>query len=111
VGFRIEVFLDHYRTGTPDREWLPLVGGHRWTLLTLDARLRYNRLERDAILANKLAAIVLVGKKVTHAARARAVANAKTKLDRLVRSEPRPFIAKLYLDGTLRVWLPSRTKP
>jgi hypothetical protein len=49
AGFRFERHGDHFRPGTEDSRWLPLVGTRGWLLLTVDKNIRFNELERRAV--------------------------------------------------------------
>ena len=40
VGATVEILLDHFDTGTPDEEWLPVIGQREWVLLTKDKLIR-----------------------------------------------------------------------
>lgn len=104
AGLRVEIHGDHFPQGTPDEGWLPVVAAKGWVLLTLDAKLRYNRLERDAILVHRLAAFLLVGGR-THEEKADAVLRGRARILRLLRRQRRPFIAKVYADGSVTLWL------
>src|SRR5579875_2129583 len=53
-GIKCEKHLDHFIPGLEDTKWLPLVAGHGWALLTADARIRTNFLEREAVRNNKV---------------------------------------------------------
>jgi hypothetical protein len=50
-----EAFL---QTAT-DVEWLPVVGQKGWVMLTKDRAIRTNRLEREALISNSVAAFML----------------------------------------------------
>ena len=50
AGIQVERHLDHFPRGTPDEEWLPLVGGNGWILLTTDKRIRYRANEKQAVV-------------------------------------------------------------
>ncbi|SEG44427.1 hypothetical protein SAMN05421819_2966 [Bryocella elongata] len=49
-----EKHTDHFPRGIEDTVWLPIVAKHGWIVLTADARIRLNALERQAIKRNKL---------------------------------------------------------
>lgn len=80
------------------------MAAERWVLLTLDARLRYNRLERDAIMEHGLAAFVLIGGR-THEQRAEVFLTAYRRVLRFLEKHPPPFIAKVYSGGKVTLWL------
>jgi PIN like domain len=104
AGIPLEVHADRFQQGTPDEEWLKAVAAQGWVLLTLDARLRYNRLERDTIMRHGLAAFVLVGGK-THGEKAETFLRAFSRVLRFLQRHPPPFIAKIYASGKVELWL------
>lgn len=104
AGVRLEIHLDHFAQGAEDQDWLKEVGNRGWVLLTLDARLRYNRLERDAIMEHGLAAFIVAGGR-SHAEKAEIFLKARNRLDRVLRRHRPPFIAKIYAGGKVEMWL------
>ena len=54
AGCAIELHRSHFERGTPDDEWLPLVGAHGWVLLTSDKRIRYHASELAQVVESKL---------------------------------------------------------
>lgn len=64
-----------------------------WVLLTLDARLRYDRLERDAIMQHGLAAFVLVGGQ-SHVDKAEIFLEAHPRVLRFLQAQEPPFIPR-----------------
>jgi hypothetical protein len=80
------------------------VAARGWVLLTLDARLRYNRLERDAIMESGLAAFVLTGGQ-SHAEKAEIFVGAHPRVLRFLQANEPPFIAKIYASGKIGLWL------
>lgn len=107
AGVHLEIHLDHFPQGSPDEEWLPEVGRRGWVLLTLDTRLRYNRLEQNAIIENGVAAFVLVGGD-THEDKAAVFLAARRRIHSFLDRHPPPFIAKVYRHARVALWL---TKP
>jgi hypothetical protein len=108
AGVRLEIHLDHFAQGTEDEDWLGEVGKRDWVLLTLDARLRYNRLERDAIMEHGLAAFVVVGGQ-SHADKAETFLKARNRILRFLQKNRPPFIAKIYAGGKVELWLDEET--
>lgn len=45
---------DLFPQGTEDIVWLREAGARRWVVITRDDRIRYNRLEKEAVLASRL---------------------------------------------------------
>jgi hypothetical protein len=104
AGVPLEIHADHFEPGTPDVDWLKAIAERRWILLTLDARLRYNRLERDAIMASGLAAFVLSGGK-THHEKAEIFIEASRRIPRFIERNRIPFIAKIHTGARITLWL------
>lgn len=106
AGVALEVHYDHFPQGTEDTVWLPEIGRRGWVLLTIDARLRYNRLEQQAILENGVAAFVFTGG-ATHQEKAEAFLKARRRILNLLSRQVRPFIAKIHNSGSVELWLSS----
>lgn len=101
----IELHVDHFAKGTQDVDWLPLVAAKGWILLTLDTRLRYNKLEQKAILDNGLPVFLIVGGR-RHDEKAELFLKARNKIERFLERHRPPFIAKIYANGQVERWLP-----
>ncbi len=80
------------------------MGRRRWVLLTLDSRLRYNRLQQRAIIENSVAAFVIVGGD-THEEKASVFLEARARIRSFLARNPPPFIAKVYRGGRVTIWL------
>ncbi len=107
VGFRIEVQDDHFAQDTPDEVWLSEVGRRHWFVLTRDERIRYRRLEQEAVRRFRVGMFLLVHwKRSTGQTMAAALIKAKPAIMRFAAKQRRPFIAKVYSDGRVRLWLP-----
>lgn len=106
-GLHVEIHDEHFAQDVADADWLPEVAARGWVILTADQNLRYNRLERDALLASRARVFVIVGK-TTHQQRAEAVIRGRRRIERLLRSRGGGFIAKLYKDGRVTLWLEGR---
>lgn len=88
-------------SGTPDEEWLAIVGERRWVALMRDQRIRWRRLEREALKAAKVGAFVFTGGQATAQDTADAIVPKLAKLAAIARSEPRPFLYSLSRGGSL----------
>ena len=53
-GIRHERHRQHFPPGTEDSVWLPFAGQKGWILLTKDKRIRFNDLEKQAVIANRV---------------------------------------------------------
>lgn len=72
--------------------------------MTLDTRLRYNKLEQRAVLDHGLAVFLLVGGR-RHDEKAAIFLKARKRVESFLRQHPRPFIAKIYSSGAIKLWL------
>jgi len=62
AGASVEVHIDHFAPAAPDLEWIPEVGKRGWVLITRDANIRRNPLERAAYVAAGVRGFVVTGK-------------------------------------------------
>ena len=60
-GLRVVLHDDEFDQGTPDQEWLPVVGARGWVVLTKDGRLRFRPLEKEALIAANVRVFVFTG--------------------------------------------------
>ena len=49
AGISVEIHDDHFAKDAQDVEWIPEVGKRGWIILTKDARISNNKLERFAV--------------------------------------------------------------
>lgn len=69
AGLRLTTLAEHY--GIPadeyvtDEEWLALAGEHGWVVLMKDARVRYNRAERETVLEHRVRCFCLSNRNLT----------------------------------------------
>ncbi len=119
AGLTVEPHKDHFAPDAPDEEWLAAVGARGWIVLTHDRRIRYKPNERDAVMQNRIALLVIVGKAPLPDL-ARAFAVTLPRIERfLARHEP-PFIAKVYrpspaeaarqAPGRIELWYPPNRR-
>jgi hypothetical protein len=62
AGAVVEVHIDHFAQAAPDLEWIPQVGKRNWVLVTRDANIRRNPMERAAYEESRLRGFVVTGK-------------------------------------------------
>jgi hypothetical protein len=101
AGIACEKHLDHFRRGTEDIVWLPKVGERQWCLLTTDARIRSNFLEREAVRQNGVRMFYFSRNNLSGAEMGRAIAKALPAMAALVRSQPAPFTASINKSGVV----------
>jgi len=54
AGLDVRVHDELFPQATEDVVWLTEAGAKRWVVITRDDRIRYNQLEKQAVLASKL---------------------------------------------------------
>lgn len=64
AGASVEVHIDHFPQSAPDLDWIPKVGERGWVLITRDANIRRNPLERAAYEDAGLRGFVVTGKEM-----------------------------------------------
>ena len=102
-GIRWESHLDHFLPGTNDTEWLPEVGRRGWTLLTTDARIRSNFLEREAIRTNLVRMFYFSRNNLAGAEMGLALFRAISAIVKLVQVQPAPFTASISRSGEVKL--------
>jgi hypothetical protein len=93
----------HFPSGTPDEEWLPLVGREGWLLITVDKRIRYNELERRAVIRHRVREFVFTSGNLSGAAMARLLVIAYPEIVRTCEHNSPPFIASITKSGLVHL--------
>jgi hypothetical protein len=118
AGLTVEQHAAHFPPSCPDDEWLQYVGSHGWIAITRDRRIRYKPNELAAVVRNRVALLVLVGK-TTHAELAENFVRTAPKITAFVGNHTPPFIAKVYraspaqlahnphAPGSVSLWYPK----
>ncbi len=99
AGVECEKHLDHFATGTEDTAWLPAVAAKGWCLLTTDARIRYNFLEREAVRTNSLRMFYFPTNNLGGVDMGKALAKALPQMQKMASTQPPPFIASISKNG------------
>lgn len=90
------MFDDLFPQNTPDVEWLGEVGRQGWVVLTRDQRIRYNKVERQALFAANVQCFTLTSTGVTGDEAGAILVSALSRMKLLCgRRRGRPFIAKV----------------
>lgn len=101
-GVRVDPHREHFPPGTPDERWLRTVGAYGWIVVTRDQRIRYRKVEQQALLEASVRAFVFTGGSATGEQTAEAVVRALPKILEIVRSERPPFIYAISKSGILK---------
>ncbi len=95
AGILVEQHADHFPHDAPDDLWLPRVAERGWVALTHDQRIRYKVNERDAVMENRLALLVAMGK-VPFPVLAESFVATLGRVEAFLDLHRAPFIAKVY---------------
>ena len=101
---KVEIHDDHFEQDEQDPVWIADVGQRGWVVLTADQRIRRVSLETEAIMSAGVRAFIFVGR--TDVRRfAEAFLTARRRIVQLLLRERKPFIAKIYKDGRVKLSL------
>jgi len=103
AGIAYERLGSHFPPGTPDEVWLPRVGSEGWLLVTVDKRIRYNEVERRAIMRHRVREFVFTSGNLSGAAMADILSEAYPHMVRLCDRVAPPFIASITQSGAVHL--------
>ena len=96
AGVDVRVHDELFPEGTEDVVWLGHAGTHRWVVITRDDRIRYNQLEKEAVLAANLRFFSITSSSLTGDEAGALLVSALGAMYRLCRQHSkRGFIAKI----------------
>jgi hypothetical protein len=102
-GASVVLARDRFPAGTPDAEWLPVVGALGWIVLTKDRHIRRRPLELYALVRARVRAFVLTATELSGEQQAAAFIKALPRIERICRSSKRPVIAAVSERGGVSV--------
>jgi hypothetical protein len=97
----------HFPPATEDSVWLPFVGQKGWILLTKDKRIRFNDLERQAVITSRVREFYFTSGNFSGEEMAALLVVALPEMIRLCRKHRPPFIASLTKTGNVHIRLQS----
>jgi hypothetical protein len=103
AGVKVERHLDHFARGTPDEEWLPLVGANGWALLTTDRRIRYRTNEKQAVIRHNVRMFYFSKNDLSGEQMATALEKALPEIQKLCSKQPPPFFAAITRNGEVHL--------
>ena len=93
-----------FAQGTQDVVWLTEAGAQRWVVITRDDRIRYNQLEKQAVLAAKLRFFSITSSSLTGQEAASLIVSAVRAITRVCRQHAATgFIAKISRGPDVRI--------
>jgi len=104
-GVKHERHGQHFRPGTQDTVWLPFIGEKGWTLITKDKRIRFNDLEKAAVVAYRVREFYFTSGNYSGAEMATMLTTALPEIIRLCRTQAPPFIASITKAGHVHLRL------
>lgn len=102
-GIQCEKHLDHFPPGTEDAVWLPRIGRLGWCLVTTDARIRYNFLEKEAVRLNFVRMFYFAKNNLSGKEMGVALKAALPEIMSLASRQPAPFTASISKTGEVRL--------
>lgn len=102
VGARVEIHDDHFSQNSYDKDWLKIVGERNWVVLTKDKKIATRLLELEAVAEGNVRLFALVDGNVPGVVMAQAFVNALENMQRFMRGNQAPFIAKVYQSGLVK---------
>jgi predicted nuclease of predicted toxin-antitoxin system len=102
VGARVEIHDDHFSQDSKDKDWLRIVGERNWVVLTKDKKIASRDLELLAVAQGDVRLFAFVDGDVSGDVVAQAFVNALENMQRFIRGNQAPFIAKVYQSGFVK---------
>jgi hypothetical protein len=99
ADIKVERHLDHFARGTPDEQWLPIVGENGWILLTTDKRIRYRANEKQAVIRHKVRMFYFSKNDMSGHQMASALERALPDIRKLCAKQRPPFFAAIARTG------------
>jgi hypothetical protein len=88
--------------------WLPFVGERGWLLVTKDKKIRFNELEKTAVLRNKVREFYFASGNFSGSEMAETLLVALGSMVKLCRKQPAPFIASITKSGGVNLRFPAQ---
>jgi hypothetical protein len=107
AGVKVEIHDDHFSKDALDTDWIPEVGKRKWVILTKDAKISKNQLERLTVASVKAKMFILASQRLSGSEMAEIFEKAIPSMYELIGRNPAPFIAKIYQDGSAKMWKDS----
>jgi hypothetical protein len=104
LNIRLETHDDHFSQTTLDIEWIPEIGSRGWIILTKDAAIGRNQIERQTVAQANLRMFTLASQNLSGQEMAEIFRLAIPHIKEFLNTNPPPFIAKIYRDGTVSEW-------
>jgi hypothetical protein len=107
AGLTVERHDDHFDQNTSDAVWLREVGRRGWIAISRNFRIRYQPNEQDAVMRAGTGLFIVVGKVPHHELAENFVATI-SKIERFLKTNQPPFIARVYRPSAEQIRRGSR---
>ncbi len=104
TGITVKIHDDCFPQNAKDIEWIPEVGKREWIILTKDANIGKNQLERLCIAQAKIRMFTLASQNLSGEEMANIFEQSIISMQRFIEKNPAPFIAKIYRDSKVKPW-------
>lgn len=104
-GVQVELHDDHFSQGTPDADWLSVIGQRGWIVLTKDTRIRYRPHEKQALLAAGVRAFAFTSGSLSGTEMREAIVKALPRMLKLLAAHPRAFVARITATSDVAIVL------
>lgn len=117
ASLSVERHVDHFAHDCPDETWLETIGQRGWIAVTHDARIRYKPNELAAVMAHRVALLVVIGH-APYPELANAFVATLPRITSFIERHQAPYIAKVYrpssnavatqsaMPGRIELWHP-----
>lgn len=117
AGLKVERHADHFAPDCPDEVWLKDIGRRGWIAITHDGRIRYKPNELAAVVQNRVALLVVIGR-APYPQLAQSFVATQSRILDFLHQHKAPFIAKVYrpaasdvasnpaASGSISLWYP-----
>ena len=96
---------DIFNQDAQDVEWLPEVGRKGWIVLTKDSHIRFRFVERTALIRSGVRAFILVSGNLSGPEMADIFVKALPKIKKFAIRYSPPFIAKVFKNSSVEMWV------
>lgn len=103
AGHRVETHINHFPRGTPDEEWLPVIGKRDWVLLTQDKAIRRRKNEQMALRDSGVRAFIIAAKNLRGEEIGQLLLAVMPKILRTLKHTHAPFIAIINRDSIVEL--------
>jgi PIN like domain len=96
AGMLIETWEQHFKEGTEDVAWLPVVGERKWVVLTKDKAIRRKPWEMEKVIAYGIRMFTLPNGNMNGEQMVKVFLDSRLRMARTLHKNPDPFIATVF---------------